>query len=196
MMIRLVSILFVLMSFVILSSACTVTPVNEHYYVLGASRSGVELDSPPTKPIVILQTVELADFLRQPQLVMQVNDHQLQKAYYHYWAEDLAEAISRELLQDLNAASTTFNFESSSGRFIGDHQLELYVRIDRFHPSDRSDVTLAGQYWIVSQHDSKTVTSNHFVFQSSLKADGFTQAVKQLRALVSELSTHIAKAVE
>lgn len=177
----------------VMCSACTTAPVSENYYLLGSSATTLTKAVNDSTAMISVNTVTLADYLNQRRLVMQLGDHQIQKAHYHLWAEDLAEAITRELLFELESTGQAANtqFQWSNTLTKRGNSLQLSVHFTQFHPSDRSEVLVAGYYQLLDKHSNRTLTAADFSFNKPLSANGYTHAVSQLRGLLAQLSENI-----
>jgi uncharacterized lipoprotein YmbA len=187
---------------------CTSEPLSVRYYLLHTPENkvpNITLVTQPiktqpikTKPTVVLQLLNVADYLRQSSLVMQVNQHELHYSRQDVWAEKLQSSFYKALLQDLNAIGQR-NYVTSSSPNATLATTTISIQLEHFHATDTSTVVSSGRYW-VSADEPKTdkskdlVTSIHtFYFESDLKQDGYAHAVEQLRTLVASLSNEIER---
>lgn len=182
---------------------CTSEPLSVRYYLLHTPENkvpNITLVTQPikTKPTVVLQLLNVADYLRQSSLVMQVNQHELHYSRQDVWAEKLQSSFYKALLQDLNAIGQR-NYVTSSSPNATHATATISIQLEHFHATDTSTVVSSGRYW-VSADAPKTdkskdlATSIHtFFFESDLKQDGYAHAVEQLRTLVVSLSNKIEK---
>jgi uncharacterized lipoprotein YmbA len=182
---------------------CTSEPLSVRYYLLHTPENklpNITLVTQPikTQPIVVLQLLNVADYLRQSSLVMQVNQHELHYSRQDVWAEKLQSSFYKALLQDLNAIGQR-NYVASSSPNATVATTTISIQLEHFHATDTSTVVSSGRYW-VSADEPKTdkskdlVTSIHtFFFESDLNQDGYAHAVEQLRTLVVNLSNQIEK---
>ena len=187
----------------VLLMGCTSEPSSVRYYLLHTPEnkvSNITLVTQPTKtkPIVVLQLLDVADYLRQSSLVVQVNEHELHYSRQDVWAEKLQSSFYKALLQDLNATGHR-NYVPYSSPNATLATATILVQLEHFHATGASTVVSSGRYW-VSADDPKTnkikglVTSSQtFLFESDLKQDGYAHAVEQLRTLVFSLSKKIEK---
>ncbi|MCB1127019.1 MAG: membrane integrity-associated transporter subunit PqiC [Verrucomicrobiae bacterium] len=70
------------------------------FYVLTASRPASETAAPSGAPRILLGRVEVADYLRAPQLAFRAAPNRIGYADLHQWAEPLDAALPRILEQD------------------------------------------------------------------------------------------------
>lgn len=189
--------------FIALLISCTSEPLSVRYYLLHTPESNVSnitLETQPikAKPIVVLQLLNVADYLRQSSLVMQVNQHELHYSRQDVWAEKLQSSFYKALLQDLNAIGQR-NYIAATSPDSTFAMTTVSIQLEHFHATGASTVVSSGRYWM-SVLDPETdkskdrVTSNHtFFFESDLKQDGYAHAVEQLRTLIVSLSKKIEK---
>jgi len=143
------------------------------------------------KPAVIINTVQLADFLDQPALVLQQGTNQLIPSLTHAWAEDLNDAIAKALLRDFKAAEVGYNFSLINDYHKSADEYLLLIRFDQFHPNDNFMVRASGIFRLVRGSDNKELVSKDFYFEDSLTEDGYAHAVVKLRGIVSRLAEKI-----
>jgi uncharacterized lipoprotein YmbA len=178
--------------------SCTSEPLSVRYYLLHTPENKVTNTSDKTKPIAVLQLLNVADYLRQPSLVMQVDQHELHYSHQDVWAEKLHSSFFKALLHDLNTTGQR-NYVASSSPEAINAVSAISVKLEHFHATDVSTVVSSGRYWL-SAHDRQNdnnkdlANSSHaFYFESELKQDGYAHAVEQLRTLVTSLSKQIEK---
>ncbi|MFT5837577.1 MAG: putative lipoprotein YmbA [Flavobacteriales bacterium] len=178
--------------------SCASEPLNVRYYLLHTPENTVPDTSDKTKPIVVLQLLDIADYLRQSSLVMQIDEHELHYSRQDVWAEKLQSSFYKALLQDLNATDHR-DYVASYSPIAKDAMAAITIKLEHFHATDSSTVVSSGQYWL-SENAPQTsknqhiMTSTHsFFFESPLKRDGYAHAVEQLRTLLERLAKQIEK---
>jgi len=124
-------------------SACTssVDIPNTYYYVLDANAPNSSYNQPVIKHgdrIVKVLPVQVPDYMRQPNLVLKLQDHEIKIANYHFWAEDLRLSIQRVLLKELNAMHGDIHFSERCSPCE-----EILMIIDHFYPTEGGEVILA-----------------------------------------------------
>ena len=131
-----------------------------------------------------LEKINLPDYLSSNQLVMRKSGHLLIKANYHSWADSLDESIQRALLNDLNSmhAESEFVVWCSPCDSIS-------VTIEHFYPSAEGKLLLSG-FFEISKSEGENKLS-YFQLEDELILDGYANAVKQMRAQISELAAKI-----
>jgi uncharacterized protein len=176
----------------LLTFGCTSTSVGLNYYVFNAPSSALPA-ARETNLTVAVESITLADYLRQSSLVMQVDEHKLYFSSQDLWAEGLQGAIQKALLADLNSSGRTL-FIASGRETKPTYQASLNLQIDHLLVTNNSTVVMSGNY-IVADPSDKTLINQPFFVELVLEEDGFAHAVVQQRMLVSQLAEQIQAAV-
>lgn len=177
---------------------CTSEPLSVRYYLLHTPANKVVNKDNKAKPVVAVQLPIIAEYLRQPSLVMQVDQHQLHYSHQDVWAEKLQSSFFKALLQDLNTTGKR-NYVSSSSPEAISAVTTISIKLEHFHATDASTVVSSGWYWLSKnemQHPKNTDLENSshgFYFESDLEQDGFAHAVIKLRTLIGDLAKQIEK---
>lgn len=178
--------------------SCTSEPLNVRYYLLHTPQPKVDIKSDVAKPIVVVQSLKIADYLGQSNLVLQVGEYELHYSRQDVWAEELQSSFYNALLQDLNSHGQR-NYVASSSPEAITATTSINIKLEHFHATDASTVVSSGRYWL-SGNELKTgknkvlATSSHsFYLESELKQDGYSHAVEKLRTLVDNLAKQIEK---
>lgn len=130
------------------------------------------------------EKVNLPDYLSGNELVMRESGHVLIKANYHSWAASLDESIHRALLNDLNNMNAKNEFVVWCSPCDS-----ISVTIEHFYPSAEGKLLLSGFYEISKNKGEKKLS--YFQLVDELDIDGYANAVKQMRAQISELAVQI-----
>lgn len=178
-------------------AACSSTPSNLNYYLLDSGMgSGTIMDTPhgvaEDRPLVLLSEVTLTEFLRQSNLLVQLEDHEMHYAMNHIWAEPLRDAIPNVVLKDLRVASSDYYFERGGSEWFGKEAYRINIQIDQFHPNAQQQVVLSGRYWI-RNIETDTTVARDFALTETLTQDGYGHAVVKMRRVMSVLSDHILR---
>ena len=182
---------FWVLTLIVLLSSCSSSseiPLETNYYLLHSQ--SVAKKSLNINKTVTVEIRELPAYLDQPQLVMQLNKHQLHYARFDMWAEPLQDGFSKALINDLNLNHKNIQFVTDELQ-TSDHSTDkLIIRVDYFHPSADSKVILSGAYW-TANNESQGIILQHFSFELLLNKDGYTHAIGQMRQLVSMISSSV-----
>lgn len=175
-------------------TACASQPKEDHYYslVLAADDVAAPARTDTAARRIIVGPIHLARYLDQSGLAMQVGTNQIRTANHHFWAEPLDEAIGKVLVRDISQRVGAVAVDRDAGRWTPGGDCRLRVEFDKFHATDDARVVATGRYWI---HDSarEEVAQSEFNIVQTLSANGYTQAVRQLRVAIESLAAEIAE---
>ncbi len=169
-------------------SSSSKIPSETNYYLLNnqqTTQTAVNISK-----TVAVKVLELPTYLHQPHLVMQLNKHQLHYARFDMWAEPLQVGFTKALLSDLNQNNNGIEYVTDEFQPDKQSATKVIVRVDYFHPSSASKVTLSGVFWR-ENIDKKIMERQAFSFELLLNEDGYTHAIAQMRQLVSMMSESI-----
>jgi uncharacterized protein len=175
--------------------ACSSPAPKVSYYLLYTPLPLNDSESQiPKNKKIVLNKIVLANYLKQSNLVMQINQNQMYFARQDVWAESLESSIFNALLADLNQNST-IQFNSVLAPNIEQKRTELTVQFDHFHATDKSTVVGSGHFWI-NLPTSNEVIETPFFFSLPLQEDGFSHAVLQQRELLHLLALNIQQVID
>lgn len=192
-------------------AACSSAPNTTSYYMLNnpvsvgmikESGRGQTVNIENSKKAAVLLSIQLAEYLNSPYLVMQINEHKIHYATFHMWAEPLNAATFKSLLFDLNSASKAFKFipKPRVKGSKGSQNAELSVQIDYFHVTVQSKIILSGYYEYKSQQVSLLEVNQSinkaFSFEVPLQENGYSQSVAQMNELLFNLAQKITSDIE
>lgn len=149
---------------------------------------------------ISVNKIRLSNYLSQPNIAMQLKDHQLYYSNSHLWAEQLDSGISKSLLKDLNQKSSSLHFVSHNSPVTDKASVQLTVEIEHFISTVNSEVILSGQFWLVEDTttDGKMnkSTKRNFNYSLALEKDGYPHSVAKMRQLLTLLSAQIEELCE
>lgn len=164
------------------------TPTS-HYYILNQQFDTQGLEK--VSPVRDIQ-LSLPEYLKQPNLVIQLSEHELSYAYYHTWAESLDDAIQKGLHQDLR---TLVKKQVTSGKqqdINANSQVNLILDIDHFYATIDSKVVLTGSYSFINTQETQALSPKYnFTFKAEIEADGYPHSVAKMRYLINDLAQDI-----
>ena len=178
-------------------TACASEPVVVHYYALVPpvlkSDEVVQLTD---KPALVIERVELAEYLQQSGMIIQSGDNQLLVSRSNLWAESLELALPKALVRELQRQSDGYSYYLKTVDWIPRTDYRLRLRIDSLQATDQGEVVAAGRYQLISEHGSNPQVFADFNFRRDLDSDGYEQAVKQMQALLAEIAEAILTSVD
>ncbi len=174
-------------------SSCSSAPELETSYYLFSqpvlyTNSTKAASGEVSKKRAVNLNLTLADYLRQPNIVIQKEDSSLYYAHSHLWAEPLENAVLKALLLDLNDKHKKHTFITSSQNIQLKASFNLQLQIDYFHVNDKSEVILAGNYSLLSDSGTPKVLSKLFYLKDHLAEDGYEHSITKMRGLIKKLS--------
>ncbi len=189
---------FNLLLCLLIISGCSYSPLEEtHYYLLNNQKTldikveDILIKNTEQTSTVLINMADLPEYLNQPNLLIQINKHQLHFSHHNMWAEPLKKGILKSLAHDLNSENKQIEFVSQNKLNTFAIENTLHIAIESFHINDDSLVILTGKYWIENQDES--IRSNRFNLSTKLEKDGYPHAVEKMRVLITLLAKEISK---
>lgn len=192
---RMVRVFSCLLCFILLA-ACSSQPTAVKYYIL--SQDYLEQPEKPAYAVgernivVLIESVNVATFLRQPGLVMQQGNNQIYIAKSSLWADPLEDAIPKFIRSRLNHQDTPYRYMLAQEYTLPTAEAySLSIQIDAMQAKDNGEVILAGHYTVqLPSGDGKPVLKA-FYFERDLLKDGHVYAIGQIEMLLSSLAEDI-----
>lgn len=165
-------------------------PVNTQRYSL-PDASAAQPTAAQTNTLV-LQRIQLADYLDTDRIVVQIDDITLHPARDHLWVDNLSQELRRGLRTRLaSRLQHTAVVDPLPGAPAAP---TLYLTIDQFHGQMQGYAVLSGQWRLVSA--SQTEMKNHtFRFSTALAENGYPALVRALGANLDQLADQLAEQV-
>lgn len=175
---------------IMLITACSTndTAKTQYYLLNNPTLSKVSSNKSTEQPVVIINLLELPEYLRQASLVLQLSDHQLHYSHFHMWAEPLQISITQGLITDLNTIDSQHNYMSALNPKQIKASTEVTLKITAFQPTHQSQAILSGQYWLKNK-------AYNFSLTTDLNANGYPHAVEKMRNIIYQLANNISKNV-
>ncbi len=178
-------------------TSCASESVTIKYYKLGGAENTSVVDKTvqveAARPLILIEPIQLADFLRQPGLVIQKTNHQIQISNIHRWAEDLQRASSRVIRKQLEVALPDYRFENQGVQWKARPQFRLTIELEQFHiVNHQKQVVASGRFWLFDSNKNLLLKKG-FIFEESLNKNGYEHAVSKLELVLQKLSQQIAE---
>lgn len=170
---------------VLLLSGCASQTVEPSYYLL---RSNQGLPSAELNPSVdfALGTIQIAPYLNQRGLVIDIAESQIRPAVNHLWAEPIYDGVRNLLTTDIAIASG----EELMPTNLSTDATVVNIRIDKLDGTLDGTAQIVAYWWLVNNGD--VIALNRFSESRALTADGYGALVSAERALLEKLALHIA----
>lgn len=201
------TLIIFLLSIMSITACSTNNTPKTQYYLLNSptkltlsAQQEVKISTVPEhKKQLSVKLLELPDYLAQPNLVLQLANHQLHYSHFHMWAEPLSVGLVQALTDDLNNTNDQLNFILSS-EINSLKQADVLIKITAFQATHQSQVILAGSYTLklkgLAQKESVNITKNDFKFTVNLKSNGYLHSVGKMREIISLLAQNISKTLK
>ncbi len=177
--------------------ACSSEPVVINYYALVPPvQAADQVVQRADKPAVVIERVDLAEYLQQSGMVIQSGDNQLLVSRSNLWAESLELALPKALVRELQRQSDDYLFYLKSVDWVGQTDYRLRIRIDSLQATDQGEVVAAGRYQLISEHDPNPQVFADFNFQRDLSQDGHAHAVEQIQALLAQIAEAVLGSIQ
>jgi len=188
-MIKVLSLILVTLSLV--SCQSSDRTVNTFQLSQGPNNSVVNFDATQ----LIIKRIELVDYLKQSNILFELDNGELIATKYQVWAESINQGISRALVNDINHSQSTVRADSASFSSCKPTKpcYELALLVEKFYPSANSIVSFSGKYKLYL--GNTLIEQRDFNLSKDLTLDGYPHAVASLKELVGELGDLIIERV-
>ena len=178
-----------ILSFLVSCAGCATTAAPVTYYLLAPSGPAAEVSGDgENRPTLVIEDVELSEYLRRAGLVLQTGDNQLTVSRTHLWAEGLDQAVPKALLGQLQRQSQDYAFYLKSADYVSRTDYRLRLHVENLQATDRGEVVTSGRFQLISNADAARPVASTFHFRRDLADDGYAHAVEQLQALVGQIA--------
>jgi uncharacterized lipoprotein YmbA len=189
--------LFAILPLLASLGACSSEPVIVHYYALVPPLSAAEeVVQRADKPALVIERVDLAEYLRQSGMIIQSGENQLLVSRNNLWAESLELALPKALVRKLQLQSDDYSYYLKNVDWVDRTDYRLRLRIDSLQATDKGEVVAAGRYQLISEHGSKPHVFADFNFHRDLDQDGYEHVVEQIQALLAQIAEAILGSVQ
>ncbi len=168
---------------------CSGQPVQTHYYLL---RSEDPISSRQLNPSerFAMGSVNIAPYIDQPGVVLQLGGGEIRPAMHHQWAEPMRDSVRNFLLVAVSQELGEDVFPSE----ISNADTVLDIRINQLHGTQDGEVVLSAVWMLRKGND--LVASYNFLERSPLSNDGYPALVEAQEALLQELASTIANSMQ
>lgn len=154
--------------------------------------------SGPLQRIVTVGPVGLPAYVNRPQVVRRLSAHELDLLDFHHWAEPLADALERLLVENLAIllAGQGVDVVPRQGS-AGDAHYRLSLRLVSFDGNmGRGNVVLVGQWRITTIAGGKDLVSRRSRIEKKIRGATVADLVAAQSEALAELSRHMATALQ
>lgn len=176
---------------------CSNTDVGIQYYSLNAIKvqQGNTLTREKNKDntFVVINNIELADFLSTGGLVMQVDSHQIQISNQHRWGDELSKAIATHLITSLSNNDNHLHVELKNSKNEGLASKKLSLSFDQFTIANQQHETVISGYYTIESTLNNKREKTFFDIRQPLSENGYNHVVENFKKSLDELSNLVIK---
>ncbi|WP_223160991.1 PqiC family protein [Salinicola aestuarinus] len=184
------AVLFTLGTLALAGCASQSTPSSRYTLPEAPGSSAGAVDA--SDAALVIRPVQVASYLNQEGIVMQLSDIELNAANQNLWAEPLGKQLTRRLGQSLSSrlAGTTV---VAAGQSVPG-AVELSVSVERFQGRYDGEAVAAGEWQLFDE--GRLIAQREFNVTRPLTADGYPALVRTLGDAWREVANEIAQGVE
>jgi len=172
-------------------AGCSSTEQSTQLYLLPQAETAQNEVAQPSKPLLVVRNIDIADYLNESSLVYRTSDTQVVKAKYNRWAESLSEQLNQRIVNDLRHKQTKYWPVKMSSVVKQTEQAKLQLNLQRFNGSYTGNAELSG-VWSMIDGQGQVVYSQPFNLTVPLQEEGYASLVEALSQGVDQLTTKIA----
>ncbi|WP_434359177.1 ABC-type transport auxiliary lipoprotein family protein [Parasalinivibrio latis] len=143
------------------------------------------------QPLLIVQPVEMADYLAGTGLVYKVSDSEIVIAQQNLWGESIANQLTRRITRDLRADQKAYWPVELTPAMATQSLPSLQVKISAFNGDYNGNADVSGE-WMVLDGNGELKYVREFSYQIPLDESGYQALVSALSKGVEQLTTSIA----
>jgi uncharacterized lipoprotein YmbA len=168
---------------------CSSPPPTTTRYLLRADVAmGTERLEPPLW--IALRRVEVAPYLAEPGLVIELRDREVRPARYHVWAEPLADGVRRYLGQEISNELGHAIARDAAQRLQWDRTVD--IRIDRLHGTLAGDAMIEARWSVAPAERQAEIAVFRFAASAPLPREGYEGLVDAEVILLDQLAQAVA----
>lgn len=170
-------------------------PVNTQRYALPEAvvQQTIAATAPAQTQTLVLNRIQLADYLDTDRIVVQTDDVTLHPARDHLWVDTLSQELRRGLRARLGSRLPNLSVTDPLPGAATAPSLSL--TIDQFHGQMQGYAVLSGQ-WLLVSPQQQTLQQHAFKFSTPLSENGYPALVRALGANLDLLSEQIASQLQ
>ncbi|MES2625802.1 MAG: PqiC family protein [Pseudomonadota bacterium] len=172
--------------------SCAGNPVASTQYLLPADSAAAASAAVEPSRVLVVRPLQIADFLNDEGIVLQLDDITLNQATTNRWAEQPAMMLQRGLRQRLANRLPDVEVMDANTRAGGD--LQLLVEVNSFQGTHNGDAVAAGQ-WQLRDASGEVILQRSFQAVTRLDNDGYPALVRALGRSWDQVATDIAAGI-
>lgn len=176
----------------VLLTSCAGSPVDSTQYLLPADSGSPAAAAAEHSRVLVVRPLQIADFLNDEGIVLQLDDITLNQASGSRWAEQPALMLQRGLRQRLANRLPDVEVLDATTRAGGD--LQLLVELNSFQGTHNGEAVAAGQ-WQLRDESGQVMMQRSFQAVTTLDSDGYPALVRALGRSWDQVASDIAAGI-
>lgn len=172
--------------------SCASSPPQPTAYLLRFAATDSDAAA-PNEPSVVLGDVEVADYLEQRGLAIEVAPNELRPARSHVWAEPLGEGLPIFLRAAI--ASALGEDVGFAARGLSDWKQRVDVFVEQLHGTMSGRALLVASFRITPAEASGKPSDFRFSRSAPLEREGYAALVEAEMELAKQLAAAIAASI-
>ena len=170
--------------------ACGSAPVKTQYYQLPyVDVEPATHEAAKERQPVVLQSLQLAPYLKQRGIAFQQSSTELILAKQHLWADDLTFQLQRHLRQSVANQSADWVLLPIGTKA----EVQLSIQLDRFVGTNKGYALVSGEYQL---QKNDCVMTERFLIEQPLLQDGYPALVEALAEGWQQLADTLLQRLE
>jgi uncharacterized lipoprotein YmbA len=184
------------MVFFTLFSGCGGTGPSRFYTLNSLNGMEAVLTVSPEKRIsVLVNPVEIPDYLDRPQIVTRTGRNELTIAEFDRWTGSLREDIERVLIENLSILLSQSPVSVVSAKWGMPLHYRLAVNVTRFDVVPEGNVELKAQWTLVGK-DRQQILVRESSIRESIEGKDYSARVSAMSRSIEKLSRNIAQEIQ
>ena len=164
---------------------CSSKPIETQFYLL-RKHQPVESRELKPSPDFALGKVDIAPYIDQPGLVLEVSPGQVRPARHHEWAEPMHTSVRILLQREISVQLGVDLFPAN----FSDAPMVIAIRVDQLHGTNNGEALLVAYWWTLE--NGKIQSTYQYTQNIALAQDGYAALANAQEKLLSGLAMNIA----
>lgn len=172
--------------------------VRQEYVLNPTTGAGAASDlSAASRDVAIgVGPVSIPSYLRRPQIVTRVGEHELSASDAHSWGEDLRDSFTRVVTQNLARMVPTVRVVAFPIASPVELDYRVAIRVDRYERDENEDAVVLDAGWVVARAEGgDVVVARQATVREPLQGDSYAEAVAAMSRAGATLSREIADVI-
>ena len=168
---------------------CSSTTIDTQYYLLRQQHVFESRELKPS-PDFSLGSVDIASYIDQPGLMLEVGNGQVRPAQYHQWAEPLHNSVRVFLQREISLQLGTDVFPAA----YSPASTSIEIRVDQLHGTNDGKALLLAYWWTIQDGEIQSIFQ--YTETETLTADGYAALANAEEVLLSGFAKSIADTLQ